>query len=268
MDCPGCGNETDKRAAFCTHCGVTLPKQGSAAKGIFKWVGIGCGGLLGLFVVLVIIATLVAETPSRDEQISRPRGLATATPLSALQVGEAPSLSETRPTPTPDPLAWDGASERCDTSAMAKWSDETWQDTAVRYLGTAILLGISGTHSSLSPRELGDYGDFLNGAYRPTIYEWSSLLDTHREFGSTLMSGTTVVGSGSTLMVDSFRSDFPRDWLATYHGLLPTLADISFPDGRLRGAIAIPQGAEGNPVRDSLGIFRNQFDCRTAELRG
>ena len=275
MDCPGCGNEINERAAFCTQCGVALPKRGSAAKEVLKWVGIGCGGLLGLFVVLVIIAALTAETPSRDEQIARPRALATATPLSALQIGEAQSLSETRQTPTPDPSAWDGASRRCDAPTMAKWSDETWQDTAVRYLGATILLGISGTQWSLSPRELRDYGDFLNGTYRPTTGEWSSLLNTHREFSSTLMSGTMVTGSGpkiggwsTTLMVDSFRSDFPSSWLATYHSLLPALVEISLPDGRLTGVIAIPQGAEGNPVRDSLGIFRNQFDCRTAELRG
>ena len=217
MDCPDCGNEISEQAAFCTQCGVALPKQRNTAKGIFKWGGIGCGGLLGLFAVLVVIAALTAETPSRDEQIERPRGLATTTPLSALQVGEAPSLSETRQTPTPDPSAWNGASERCDAPAMAKWSDETWQDTAVLYLGAAILVGISGTDWSLSPRELGDYGDFLNGTHRPTTGEWSSLLNAHREFSSTLVSGTMVAGSGqskggwsTTLMVDSFRPDFPR----------------------------------------------------------
>ena len=268
MECPDCGNEIGERAAFCTQCGVALPKRGSAARKVLKWVGIGCGGLLGLFAVLVFIATLTAETPPPDEQSARPRGLATATPLSALQVGEAPSLSETRQTPTPDPKTWDGASERCDAPGMAKWSDETWQHTAVRYLGATVLLGVSDTQWSLSLGELRDYRDFLTGDYRPTIDEWSSLLDTHRDFGSTLMSGTTVVGSGSTLMVDSFRPDFPHGWLATYHGLLPILADMSFPDGRLRGAISIPQGADNNPVRVSLDLFRNQFDCRTAGLQG
>ena len=37
MDCPDCGNETGEWAAFCTRCGVALPKQRSAAKKIFKW---------------------------------------------------------------------------------------------------------------------------------------------------------------------------------------------------------------------------------------
>ena len=251
MDCPDCGNETGEWAAFCTRCGVALPKQRSAAKKIFKWGGIGCGGLLGLFIVFVVIATL---TSVQDEESWTPT--------------EAPSPSETRQTPISDPSAWYGAGERCDTSEMVGWSDETWQDTAVRYLGATILLGISGTHWSLSPQELRDYRDFLNGTYRPSTGQWSSLLDTHREFGSTLMSGTTVARSGSTLLIDSFRPDFPRAWLATYHNLLPALVEMSLPDGRLRGAISIPQGVDDNPVRGSLDFFRNQFDCRTAELQG
>ena len=68
MDCPSCGHETSERAVFCTQCGTSLPKQGTTVKRFYKWGGIGCGGVLGLFVVIVIIAALTTETPTRDER--------------------------------------------------------------------------------------------------------------------------------------------------------------------------------------------------------
>ena len=254
-------------AAFCTRCGVRFASRGSRAKGIAIWGGIGCAGLLVLFVVVVIVAALATGTSSMPEKEKTVVGQQLQSPSSALHEQEASSRSEPRQAPISDPSAWYGAGERCDNSEMARWSDETWQDTAVRYLGATILLGISGTQWSLSPRDLREYRDFLNGAYRPSTGEWSSVLDTHREFGSTLMSGTMVARSGSTLLIDSFRPDFPRAWLATYHNLLPALVEMSLPDGRLSGAISIAQGVDDNPVHGSLDLFRNQFDCRTAELQ-
>ena len=85
MDCQSCGYETSERAAFCTRCGVALLKQRSAARKIFKWGGIGCGGLLGLFVVIVVIAALTTETPTQDERsTSHPSSW---TPTEALVAG-------------------------------------------------------------------------------------------------------------------------------------------------------------------------------------
>ena len=68
MDCPNCGSEGSERAAFCTQCGASLPKRPGRARSFFKWGGIGCGGLLGLFIVVVIVAALTTDTPSSDEQ--------------------------------------------------------------------------------------------------------------------------------------------------------------------------------------------------------
>ena len=36
----------------------------------FKWIGIGCGGLFGLFVVIVIIAALVSGGGSDESEVS------------------------------------------------------------------------------------------------------------------------------------------------------------------------------------------------------
>ena len=66
MVCPNCGYEISERAAFCSECGVSRPKKNSTPKKVFKWGGIGCGGLLALFLVLAIIAALATEAPSQD----------------------------------------------------------------------------------------------------------------------------------------------------------------------------------------------------------
>ena len=56
------------------------------------------------------------------------------------------------------------AADRCPENEMPRWSDEVWQDTAIVYVGAAILVGIADTEWSLSPRELRDYRDFLDGS--------------------------------------------------------------------------------------------------------
>ena len=85
MDCPNCRNAISERAAFCTQCGVSLPKRRSRSKSILKWGGIGCGGLLGLFIVVVIVAALATDTPSSDEQETPARSLSSGTPSPELQ---------------------------------------------------------------------------------------------------------------------------------------------------------------------------------------
>ena len=70
MDCPNCGNETSGRTVVCTQCGVSIPKRRGRAKRVLKRVGIGCAGLLGLFVVLVVVAALTTNTPSDEQEAS------------------------------------------------------------------------------------------------------------------------------------------------------------------------------------------------------
>ena len=85
MDCPNCGSEVSERAAFCTQCGASLPKRPGRARSFFKWGGIGCGSLLGLFIVVVIVAALTTDTPSSDEQDTSARSFVPGTPPPATQ---------------------------------------------------------------------------------------------------------------------------------------------------------------------------------------
>ena len=63
------------------------------------------------------------------------------------------------------------------------------------------------------------------------------------------------------------RPHFPNTWLATYHDLLPLLREMTNPAGGLWGSIVIPQGPQADQLRDTLRLFKNQFDCRTVELQ-
>ena len=87
MTCPSCGSDIGEPAAFCSQCGVAVPKRGSTAKRILKWVGIGFGGLLGLFIVMVIVVALTTETPSPEEQETPDTDLSSWTPVEAFKSG-------------------------------------------------------------------------------------------------------------------------------------------------------------------------------------
>ena len=142
--CTQCRNEIPQEAAFCQHCGApqasaptnidpTLqPAQRGGGFGkVLKWTGIGCGGLIGLFVLLIII-TIIATTVEDDSEeesvaksaldretritatapqtrmpadmpTSTPRPDAEPTPTSAPTVVPTPTPMPTA-TPTPVPL--------------------------------------------------------------------------------------------------------------------------------------------------------------------
>ena len=161
---------------------------------------------------------------------------------------------------------WYGASDSCNDTEIAHWSDQIWQETALVYLGATIAIGAVLSDWNLSPEALGDYRAFLNGTRTFSASEWSSLFDSHKKFSDTLMSGSRILRSGSVLINDYTGPDFPHLWLAKYHGVLPMLLDTTH-DGRFVGTIWIPQGAIENPVSGSLSLFKNQFYCRTAELQ-
>ena len=159
------------------------------------------------------------------------------------------------------------AADGCLDHEMARWSDEVWQDTAMVYVGAAILIGIADTEWSLSPGELRDYRNFLDGSGAVAAIEPTALSDTHKRFNETIARATWIRSSGAILVDDFLRADFPHAWLATYHDVLPRLKDMSGPDGRLMGTIRIPQGQGDDPVRRSLGLLQDRFRCRTNELR-
>ena len=89
--CSQCGeaiNESDQLAegvGHYRHCGVVVnlstehvayipqdtPKSGSRVRSILKWTGIGCGGIVGLFLFLIVIGAIIAAVSSDDESDSR-----------------------------------------------------------------------------------------------------------------------------------------------------------------------------------------------------
>ena len=85
MACPNCGTDSSEGTAFCSQCGASLPKRPGTAKKILKWGGLGCGGLLGLFIVIAIIAGITTGKPSPEEQGTPVRALSSGTPLPAFQ---------------------------------------------------------------------------------------------------------------------------------------------------------------------------------------
>ena len=77
--CIRCGGEVLPGKPYCHHCGTSLlnppaeidpiaqpAQKGGGFRKILKWGGIGCGGLLGLFVLLIIIVA-IADTTSDNE---------------------------------------------------------------------------------------------------------------------------------------------------------------------------------------------------------
>ncbi len=85
MDCPKCGNEISEGAAFCTQCGMSLTKGRNRTRSILKWGGLGCGGLLVMFIVVVIIAVLATDSPSLEGQETPTQTLSSGTSSPTLQ---------------------------------------------------------------------------------------------------------------------------------------------------------------------------------------
>ena len=103
--CTQCGNGIIAGARFCSQCGIpTQPsvsrapaiRRGSKAKGIFKWIGIGCGGLLGLLIIIMIVGAVASSETEEDGVADSSES--PATPVSASTPGHASYFST--PTPT------------------------------------------------------------------------------------------------------------------------------------------------------------------------
>lgn len=112
--CSECGGGISEGTTYCRHCGYYLndtpanndpasqpPKKGGGFRKVLKWGGVGCGGVIGFFVILVIISGVVAALTENDNSIEN------TVPDEADNVGmtpEAPShTSITASSPAPKP---------------------------------------------------------------------------------------------------------------------------------------------------------------------
>ena len=135
--CTQCRNEIPQDAVFCQHCGASqanAPKdidpalqpaqKGGGFRKVLKWTGIGCGGLIALFVLLIIIGLIasaggddteeesVAKAGSDREaklattapQTRTPADMPTPTPMPGAVPTPTP-MPGAVPTPTPMPTA-------------------------------------------------------------------------------------------------------------------------------------------------------------------
>ena len=105
--CTECRREITQSAAYCQHCGASQTnaptnidpaiqptQKGGGFRKVMKWTGIGCGGLIGLFVVLIIIGIIAS---SGEDDTEEQRSVAKTVPESTTKV-------ETTAPPTPIPM--------------------------------------------------------------------------------------------------------------------------------------------------------------------
>ena len=115
--CTECRSEIPQDAAYCPHCGksqtnvpenVDPPLQpaqkGGGFRKVLKWTGIGCGGLIGLFVLLIIIGIIASavEDDTEEESVAK-AGSDRETKIAA--TAPQTRMPAAMPTPTPMPAA-------------------------------------------------------------------------------------------------------------------------------------------------------------------
>ena len=115
--CTECGGEISEGVAYCQHCGASQanvtaspdpapqPSKRGGFRRVLKWTGIGCGGLVGLFVLLMIIG-IIASATEDDEEETPSVEKTVAERTTGTEVTPPPtSMPEAVPTPTPVPTA-------------------------------------------------------------------------------------------------------------------------------------------------------------------
>ena len=123
--CTRCGSEIAQDAAFCQHCGVSQadapttihpalqPRKGGGFRRVLKWIGVGCGGLIGIAVFLVIVGLILTAlagesmkedptTKAATERTAKVEATAGPTRMPTVMPTSAPVAE---PTPTPVPTA-------------------------------------------------------------------------------------------------------------------------------------------------------------------
>ena len=163
---------------------------------------------------------------------------------------------------------WYGAADNCDAGSLNSWSLEKWEELALVYVGAAIVIGRANTEWSVSPAELRDFRDFLNGGGPFSSGDWERLNIAEQQVYSTVATATRVKSSGAILLDESLNPSFPHGWLGRYRELIPQLQDKLGDDGILYGSLAVPQGEQAKGVRELLGAQNRVFSCRTAEMQG
>ena len=106
--CSECGGEISQGASYCRHCGTSLTnvlantdssprptQKGGGFRRIMKWGGIGCGGLIGLIVILIIIGSIIVATDENEDSNER------AAPASTDRVGATAGVPSRTPSATP-----------------------------------------------------------------------------------------------------------------------------------------------------------------------
>ena len=119
--CTSCGGEISQGGSYCQHCGTPLAKaaanidtnaqlrqKGGGGRKILKRAGIGCGGLIGLLVVLIIIGAIVGSSDdnenSAENLVPNPTNRIGATVESPIRTYTTAPTSSPIPTTTPTPL--------------------------------------------------------------------------------------------------------------------------------------------------------------------
>ena len=126
--CTQCRNEIPEDATYCQHCGASQAnasknidpvhqpvQKGGGFRKVLKWTGIGCGGLIALFVILIIIAVISAAVrDDTEEQNSAAQAVPESTtkgettaplPHMPTDMPTSTPLPAAEPTPTPMPTA-------------------------------------------------------------------------------------------------------------------------------------------------------------------
>ena len=118
--CVNCGGEISADVSYCQHCGSSLTdtqsrvnptaqpaKRSGGFKTALKWGGIGCGGLIGIFVILIIIGSIVGTAGGGENPAERTDPARTTRATQTTEISSPASAVDPTPTPasTPTPTA-------------------------------------------------------------------------------------------------------------------------------------------------------------------